>query len=44
MTSGDRMVEPEVRTMLDDAANRGDRQHPFWAKFDVPTGRVNARD
>jgi hypothetical protein len=39
MGGNDRMVEPDLRVMLEDARTRGDRQHPFWARFDVSTGR-----
>jgi predicted esterase len=36
----DRFVEPNLETLLEDALTRGDRQHPFWAKVEMPTGRV----
>jgi hypothetical protein len=36
----DRFVQPDLETLLEDARSRGDRQHPFWAKIEVPTGRV----
>ena len=29
-------VKPDLLTLLEDARTRGDRQHPFWAKFEVP--------
>jgi hypothetical protein len=40
VNSKDRYVQPDVRTILEDVRARSDRQHPFWAKLDVPTGRV----
>lgn len=33
----------DLETMLEDARRRGDRQHPFWAKLETPTGRVAGR-
>ncbi len=36
----DRFVEPDLPTLLEDVYSRGDRQHPFWVKIEVPTGRV----
>ena len=30
----------DVRTILEDARTRGDRQHPYWSKIDSPAGRV----
>ena len=36
----DRSVEPDLETLLEDVRTRGDRQHPFWTKVEVPTGRV----
>ncbi|MBN2477439.1 MAG: peptidase [Pirellulales bacterium] len=35
-------VEPDLQTLLDDVYARGDRQHPFWAKIEMNTGRVSA--
>ncbi len=32
-------IRPQIETILDDARSRGDRQHPFWAKVEVDTGR-----
>jgi len=29
---------PDLATMLEDARSRGDRQHPFWAKIEWPSG------
>ncbi|MGD0899301.1 MAG: tetratricopeptide repeat protein [Thermoguttaceae bacterium] len=34
-------IQPSLEVMLEDARTRGDRQHPFWAKVEVPPGRVN---
>ena len=38
----DRFPGPELETLLEDVRTRGDRQHPFWAKIEAPTGRVPA--
>jgi pimeloyl-ACP methyl ester carboxylesterase len=32
-------VAPSVETLLEDVRTRGDRQHPFWAKVEVPSGK-----
>ena len=32
-------IRPQIETILEDARTRGDRQHPFWAKIEVNTGR-----
>ena len=32
-------VRADVAVLLEDARQRGDRQHPFWAKVDLTTGR-----
>ena len=37
----DRFIQPDLQTMLEDVRTRGDRQHPFWAKVEAPTGRVS---
>jgi acetyl esterase/lipase len=29
-------VQPDPRVLLEDVRTRADRQHPFWAKIDVP--------
>jgi len=34
-------IRPDLGVMLEDARTRADRQHPFWAKVEVPIGRVN---
>ncbi len=39
----DRFLQPDLQTLLEDVRTRGDRQHPFWAKIDLPTGRVFAQ-
>jgi len=40
--AGGRRVDspaPSVQVLLDDVLTRGDRQHPFWAKVELRTGR-----
>src|SRR5690606_24996540 len=32
-------IRPQIETILEDVRTRGDRQHPFWAKVEVSTGR-----
>jgi predicted esterase len=34
-------VEPSLAVMLEDARTRADRKHPFWAKVEMPSSRVN---
>jgi predicted esterase len=34
--SGDGLIKPDLKTLLDDVRGRGDRQHPFWAKVEGP--------
>lgn len=34
-------VEADVEVLLEDVVARGDRQHPFWARVEMPEGRVN---
>ena len=34
-------LAPNLETMLEDVRTRGDRQHPFWAKFECLTGRLS---
>jgi acetyl esterase/lipase len=47
VVNGDRInsrepfVQGDLHTLLEDVRTRGDRQHPFWARFDAQTGRVN---
>ena len=38
----DQAIEPSLEVMLEDARTRSDRQHPFWAKIEMPGSRVNA--
>ncbi len=35
-------IQPSLAVLLEDVRTRGDRQHPFWARLDSTTGRVNA--
>ena len=35
------VIKPSVQTLLEDVRTRGDRQHPFWAKIEWPSGRIN---
>ena len=37
----DQAIEPSLEVMLEDARTRSDRQHPFWAKIEMPGSRVN---
>ena len=32
-------IRPSIETLLEDARTRADRQHPFWAKVEVMSGR-----
>ncbi|HEV3341254.1 MAG TPA: alpha/beta hydrolase-fold protein, partial [Pirellulales bacterium] len=34
-------IEPSLAVMLEDARTRADRKHPFWAKIEMPSSRVN---
>lgn len=34
-------LAPDLMILLEDVRTRGDRQHPFWAKVEMPTGKVN---
>jgi hypothetical protein len=34
-------VEPSLTVLLEDARARADRQHVFWAKVEMPAGKVN---
>lgn len=38
--TADSAMTPSVEVMLEDVRTRGDRQHPFWAKVEMATGRV----
>ena len=40
----DRTIEPSLEVLLEDARTRADRQHPFWARVDAPTGRALKSD
>ena len=40
MNGRDPAIRPSLDTILEDVRTRGDRQHPFWAKIECPTGRV----
>ncbi len=35
------IVEPDLAVLLEDVRTRGDRQRVFWAKVEMPAGRVN---
>ncbi len=37
-------IEPDAKIILEDVRTRGDRQHPFWAKVETPSGRVNVAE
>ncbi|MHB1035413.1 MAG: alpha/beta hydrolase-fold protein [Pirellulales bacterium] len=39
VNAGDQLVKPDLTVLLEDLRARGDRQHPFWAKIETPTGR-----
>ena len=41
LNSGDQIIRPSLKTLLEDIRTRGDRQHPFWAKLEGATGRVH---
>jgi predicted esterase len=34
--SRERMIQPDLGVLLEDARTRADRQHPFWAKLTAP--------
>lgn len=38
---GGRGIEPSLSILLEDARSRADRQHPFWARVDMPSGTLN---
>lgn len=40
LNSGESFLQPDLETLLEDVRTRGDRQNPFWAKVEGPTGRV----
>jgi len=35
------LARPDLQVLLEDVRARGDRQHPFWAKLETATGRIN---
>jgi predicted esterase len=41
---GDPAVDPDIQVLLEDARTRADRRHVFWAKIDLPAGRVNVAE
>jgi predicted esterase len=34
-------IQPDLGVILDDVRTRGDRQHPFWARVELPAGKIN---
>jgi len=42
LNTRDPALEPNLLLMLEDVRSRGDRQHPFWAKVEMPTGRLSS--
>ena len=34
-------LDPSLPILLEDARSRADRQHPFWAKVEMPGGKIN---
>lgn len=34
-------LQPDAAVLLEDVRTRGDRQHPFWAKIELPSGEIN---
>jgi len=36
-----RAIQPDLYLLLEDVRRRADRQHPFWANIEMPTGRMN---
>jgi hypothetical protein len=39
--SAESATAPNIEVLLEDVRTRGDRQHPFWAKVEMATGRVS---
>jgi poly(3-hydroxybutyrate) depolymerase len=37
LDGGDRTINPQLNTLLEDVRTRGDRQHPFWARLSGST-------
>ena len=42
VNSSEPFIKPDLETILEDVRTRGDRRHPFWAKIEAPTGRLQA--
>lgn len=40
VNTADRSLAPDLEVLLEDARTRADRQHPFWARIEAPTGRA----
>lgn len=38
---GNNTIQADVAIILEDVRTRADRQHPFWARVEMPSGRVN---
>lgn len=34
-------IQPDLGVILEDVRTRGDRQHPFWARVELPEGKLN---
>lgn len=34
-------IQPDLGVILEDVRTRGDRQHPFWARVELPAGKLN---
>jgi pimeloyl-ACP methyl ester carboxylesterase len=34
-------IRPDIGVILEDVRTRGDRQHPFWARVELPAGKIN---
>ncbi|HEX3659617.1 MAG TPA: peptidase [Pirellulales bacterium] len=41
---GDTSLDPDIQVLLEDARTRADRRHVFWARVDLPLGRVNVAE
>ncbi|MBX9787764.1 MAG: peptidase [Pirellulales bacterium] len=37
-------LRPDLGVLLEDVRTRGDRLHPFWARIELPSGRINLAD
>jgi hypothetical protein len=40
----DPAADPDIKVLLEDARTRADRRHVFWAKVELPTGRMNVAE